>query len=95
MPPQNLKNHYADYIRQMPHSWESPVNAVSRQLQRISSSLMKHSRQENTNHSASVQQRSRSAMNTFRIICSKNKVRLLIYGKNIPLFSSLQGRIGL
>jgi hypothetical protein len=55
MPPQNLKNHYADYIRQMPHSWESPVNAVSRQLQRISSSLMQHSRQENTNHSASVQ----------------------------------------
>jgi hypothetical protein len=75
--PHNIKNHYADYIHQVPHSRESPVNVVTRQLLRISASHMQHSREENTNQSASVQQRSGSAMDTFRIIYSK-KVILLI-----------------
>jgi hypothetical protein len=37
--PHNIKNHYADYIHQMPHARESLVNAVTWQLLRISSSL--------------------------------------------------------
>jgi hypothetical protein len=48
----NLKNHYADYIHQMPYSRENPVNAFTQQPLRISSSQLQNSSQENTNHSS-------------------------------------------
>jgi hypothetical protein len=41
--PHNLKNHYDDYIRQMPHSRQSLVNAFTQQSLRISSSHMQPS----------------------------------------------------
>jgi hypothetical protein len=50
--PHNLKNHYADYISEIPHSRESPINTFTQQPLRISSSQMQHSNQENTNHSS-------------------------------------------
>jgi hypothetical protein len=57
--PQHLKNHYADYIGQMPQ--------YSRGSQ--------HSRQENINHSGTVQGMSGSRMDTtFRIISSRGQI---------------------